>query len=73
MMRWRRRRRITRFEQAYCDLYNSRISAAQFAQAAGIEDPEQAWKQLCEYRRQVIDGIIPDPRTTYDLWDAERR
>ena len=59
---------MTRFEQAYIDLYNDRITAAEFAQAAGIADSEKAWRQLHEYRRRVIQGEIPDPRSKYNLW-----
>lgn len=64
----RTRDRPTRFERAYCDLYNDRITAAQFAAAAGIPDKAQAWARLCEYRRSVIEGAIPDPRDTFQKW-----
>lgn len=62
------RSKITRFEQAYIDLYSDRITAEDFADAAGIPDRAQAWKQLCEYRERVLSGQIPDPRDKYDCW-----
>ena len=63
-----RRFKMTRFERAYIKLYNSRITAADFAAAAGIPDKKQAWAQLCEYRRQVVRGEIPDPRDKDTMW-----
>lgn len=62
---WFRRIRLTRFERAYVKLYNDRITAKQFHIVAGIEDPEEAWKQLCQYRRRVVRGQIEDPRGKY--------
>ena len=59
---------MTRFERAYIDLYNDRITLEQFAEAAGIQDPAEAWRQLCEYRQKVIDGEIQDPRDKYHKW-----
>lgn len=59
---------MTPFERAYCDLYNSEITVEQFAKVARIPDKKQAWAQLCEYRRRVIAGEIPDPRSKYNLW-----
>lgn len=59
---------MTQFERAYIALYNDRITADQFAEAAGIPDKEQAWQQLCEYRRRVLTGEIPDPRDKYHKW-----
>lgn len=59
---------MTRFERAYIDLYNDRITREQFASAAGIDDPEEAWRELCEYRKKVIDGEIQDPRDKYHKW-----
>ena len=61
-------RRMTPFERAYILLYNSRITPAQFAAAAGIANKEEAWAQLQEYRRRVVRGEIPDPRDTYHKW-----
>ena len=63
-----RRWKMTPFERAYIALYNGRIRRADFAKAAGTEDQEDAWRQLCEYRRRVIAGEIPDPRDVYDKW-----
>lgn len=63
-----KRLRMTRFERAYIRLYNGEIGAEQFAEAAGMPDKGKAWRQLCEYRRQVIAGDIPDPRDKYKLW-----
>jgi len=63
-----RRFKMTRFERAYIRLYNSRITAEQFAEAAGIADKEQAWAQLCDYRQKVVDGEIEDPRDKYNMW-----
>lgn len=60
--------KMTRFERAYIKLYNDRITAEQFAAAAGIPDTEQAWAQLCEYRQQVMNGKIADPRDKYNMW-----
>ena len=59
---------MTKFERAYIALYNDRITAEQFAEAAGIPDKAEAWRQLCEYRERVIDGEIPDPRDKYNKW-----
>ena len=59
---------MTQFERAYIDLYNDRITADQFAEAAGIADKDEAWHRLCEYRSRVINGEIPDPRDTYNKW-----
>ena len=59
---------MTRFERAYIDLYNDRITLEQFPQAAGIQDPEEALRQLRKYREQVIDGEIKDPRDKYHKW-----
>ena len=58
----------TRFEKAYILLYNGRISGNQFHKKAGIEDREEAWKQLCEYRERVVAGEIRDPRDKYNRW-----
>lgn len=59
---------MTLFERAYIDLYNDRITLEQFAEAAGIKDQAEAWRQLCEYRQRVIDGEIQDPRDRYNKW-----
>ena len=59
---------MTRFERAYIDLYNDRIQLEQFAEAAGIPDQAEAWRQLCEYRQKVLDGEIQDPRDKYHKW-----
>lgn len=59
---------MTRFERAYIDLYNDRILLSQFAEAAGIKDQAEAWRQLCEYRQKVLDGEIKDPRDKYHCW-----
>lgn len=68
-MKWIiRRLKMTPFERAYIKLYNGRITPDRFAEAAGIQDKEKAWAQLCEYRRSVIAGEIPDPRDKYNLW-----
>lgn len=72
MFRWLARWIPTRFERAYIDLYNDRITPQQFAAAAGIANKEEAWRQLCEYRRQVIAGDIADPRDKYHRWRRNR-
>lgn len=59
---------MTQFEKAYIDLYNERITPQQFSTAAGIPDQAEAWRQLCEYRRKVVDGEIQDPRDKYNKW-----
>lgn len=60
---------MTRFERAYIDLYNDNITLAQFAEAAGIPDHAEAWRQLCEYRQKVLSGEIQDPRDKYHKWN----
>ena len=65
---WLDKARPSRFERAYIDLYNDRITAQQFHIAAGIEDREQAWRQLREYRHRVLIGEIPDPRDRWHKW-----
>ena len=59
---------MKRFERAYIDLYNDRITLKQFAKAAGIPDEAEAMRQLKEYREKVIDGEIQDPRDRYHRW-----
>ena len=59
---------LTQFEKAYIALYNDRITAPEFAEAAGIPDKEEAWAQLCAYRKKVLNGEIPDPRDKYNKW-----
>ena len=62
----------TRFEKAYINLYNDRITLADFPQAAGIADPAEAWTRLVEYRRQGGNGLIPDPRDTFNRWRGDK-
>lgn len=64
----RRRLFPTRFERCYIRLYNDRISLNQFLDKCGIEDRSEAWKTLCKYRMQVVQGEIPDPRDIYHRW-----
>ena len=59
---------MTKFEKAYIDLYNDRITLADFAEASGIADKDQAWQQLREYREKVLKGEIEDPRDKYHAW-----
>lgn len=59
---------MTRFERAYIALYNDEITLEQFPQAAGIKDPAEAWRQLCEYRQNVITGEEQDPRDKHNKW-----
>jgi len=68
MIGYLRRVRMTRFERAYILLYTDRISAKDFARAAGIPDAKQAWAQLCEYRQKILNGELPDPRDVYSYW-----
>lgn len=64
------RRRIfpTRVERAYIRLYNGRITANRFVDTCGIKGRAKAWETLCEYRKKVVAGEIPDPRDTYNRW-----
>lgn len=68
MIAWIRYLRATRFEKAYISLYNNRITLSTFLSTCGIDGKDLAWKKLCEYRRRVISGEIPDPRDTYNRW-----
>ena len=54
-------KRKTKFEKAYIALYNEKITIDKFPQAAGLE-PEEAYKQLQEYRDKIMHGEIQDPR-----------
>ena len=54
-------KRKTKFEKAYIALYNERITINQFPKAAGLE-PEEALRQLKEYRDRIMRREIPDPR-----------
>lgn len=58
----------TRFERAYIRLYNGRITAKRFVASCGIADKNEAWETLCEYRKRVVAGEIPDPRDKYNRW-----
>ncbi len=54
-------KRKTKFERAYIALYNEKITINQFPKAAGLE-PQEALKQLQEYRQKIMRREIPDPR-----------